>query len=79
MCKKNEMDEMKKNAIVLYNSLLCTAQTDQKGINKQKTAWKDFMDKLDWNKMVKKSTRKPDPYRAFSALGVIKKRGSRQK
>lgn len=78
MCKKKEMDDMKKDAIVLYNSLLCTAQTDKKGINKQKAAWKDFMDKLDWDKMVKTSTKKPNPYRAFSALGMIRQKGKRK-
>ena len=54
------------HAIIAYNSLICTAQTDKNGANKQQKHWKNFLDKLDWDKLTNKP--KEDPLRAFSAL-----------
>lgn len=75
-CIKKEMQRQQMDAIIHYNCLLCTAQTDKKGAKDQKKHWKKFLDSLEWDKVTKEKT--VDPLKAFGALGqFIKARRSK--
>jgi len=76
MCKKKEYDYYKMMAIVHYNAIACGSIPDsQKAANAQKKHWREFIDKLDWDKMVRKAKAKPDPIKAFQGLGMIMNKG----
>lgn len=66
-CLKDDMRRQQLDAIILYNSLLCTSQTDKKGVVEQKKHWKKFIDSFDWDKAT--AEKKVDPLKAFGSLG----------
>lgn len=78
LCRKSEVEDNRRLAIAFYNSLVCTAQTDKKGQGEQKRFWRKYLDSLDWNKIMKNASKKPEPFKVFQALGnIVKKRGKK--
>jgi len=67
---KSKFEEYKMNAIILFNALVCSSQSESRAAaNKKSRAWSRFVDSLDWNKITKKKTVK-DVTQQFFGLGI---------
>ncbi len=66
------MDRDRMNAIILANALVYTSPYgDKNSASRRQSAWRNFLDSLDWKKMKEKATKKFNPLQALLGTGKI--------